>query len=204
MELNINVDIKEEDWLYSLNEQQRATLSQVDKARVLSLFSRPSRVETAKQSLRSLVMGLPEDQDISLVTFNSCSAPPSRQGPFLGKQHADLLQYIEDLEVDGGTPLATSLEAAASMVDGKNRDAIVVAFLDGEDGCDRNQCEVAARIAEKQPRLTFNVVDISGRGLSDCIAKESGGRIYTARDTTHITEALQQSVLAIPKNTHCP
>ena len=204
MDLKIGASKEDEDWIFNMDLIQRGTLSDADKARFLSMFTGPSRAEVAKQSLINLVNQLPENQAISMVTFDSCMSPTTfRHGPFPGNQHARLTKIIQDLPIDGGTPLADSIETAAAMVDGKDRDAIIVVFLDGEDGCGRDQCAAAAAIAKAKPRLKFNVVDISGRGLSDCIAKSTGGHIYSTEDATEIAEALRESVREVSEGVSC-
>ncbi|CAM5204041.1 hypothetical protein CDEN61S_00880 [Castellaniella denitrificans] len=204
MDLNIATSPEDEDWIFSLTAQQRSRLSAPEKARFLAMLRRPTREEVAKKSLIDLVEQLPTSQSISMVTFNSCTAPTTiRHGPFPGTQHARITQLIQRLKINGGTPLADSIEAAAAMVDGKNRDAIIVVFLDGEDGCGEDQCATAARIAKAQPRLKFNVVDISGQGLSNCIAKSTGGRVYSTRDAARIAEALSQSVREVSEDVIC-
>ncbi|KAG1250706.1 hypothetical protein G6F65_018634 [Rhizopus arrhizus] len=80
-----------------------------------------------------------------------------------------------------GTPVAASLRLAADMVDGVDRDAVIVMFVDGEDGCEQNQCAVAREIAKKKPRLKVNIVDLTGANLSSCIAKSTGGKFASAQ-----------------------
>ena len=94
-------------------------------------------------------------------------------------------------------PLAASLKKAARKVDGRNRDAVIVMFVDGDDGCDQNVCKVAQNIAIEQPRLHVNVVNIGDSSLSNCIAENTGGSIYSSRNASDLADALQAATQAV-------
>ncbi|MBP6020439.1 MAG: hypothetical protein KA735_13185 [Burkholderiaceae bacterium] len=75
--------------------------------------------------------------------------------------------------------------------------------INGEDGCEGNICQVAQDIANNQPRLRVNVVDISGSGLSNCVAEHTGGRVYVSQDTEEISRLLRSSVEEVASNAAC-
>ncbi|MGP9591134.1 hypothetical protein, partial [Halomonas sp. AOP42-B2-16] len=110
---------------------------------------------------------------------------------------------IQALNAYDGTPLAESLVAAAELVDGRERDAIIIAFVDGADGCEQDQCQIAAEIAQNQPRLTINVVDVTTGGRSNCLAKHTGGQVFSSQDAVEITSMLEQASSQILNASHC-
>ena len=44
---------------------------------------------------------------------------------------------------------------------------------------------------------------LSGQGLSNCIAKSTGGRVYSTRDAARVAEALNQSVREVSEDVIC-
>lgn len=66
-------------------------------------------------------------------------------------------------------------------------------FVDGRDSCGTSVCEVSEQIAQRQPRLRINVVNISAATGSNCAASNTGGRVYTANDAAAVAEALKQA-----------
>ena len=66
-------------------------------------------------------------------------------------------------------------------------------FVDGDDGCNQNVCKVAQTIATEQPRLRVNVVNIGDSSLSDCIAENTGGSIYSSRNASDLADALKEA-----------
>ncbi|KAG1372587.1 hypothetical protein G6F59_018575 [Rhizopus arrhizus] len=89
------------------------------------------------------------------------------------------------------------------MVDGVDRDAVIVMFVDGEDGCEQNQCAVAREIAKKKPRLKVNIVDLTGANLSSCIAKSTGGKVFSSQDIKAIPVLLQKASSQALKDRMC-
>ena len=113
------------------------------------------------------------------------------------------MEGINTLQADGGTPLASSLEEAASQVDGRDRDAVIVMFIDGADGCNRDVCSVSRTIAREQPRLRVNVVNISDSDSSDCIADNTGGRVYSAENAEQVAQMLRDATEEVSQSARC-
>ncbi len=202
MNLNIDVSPEDEDWAYNLTQAQHILLTKKERDHFNHLFDAPQRGDVAKGALADMIEKIPPEIAIGLVTYAGCESPRN-QGKFNGAQRPALIKAIHALEMDGGTPLAASLETAASMVDGRNRDAVVVVFVDGEDGCERDQCTAAAQIAQDKPRLKFNVVDITGRHLSNCIAQHTGGTVFNARDVGNVKSMLEQAAAGANEANYC-
>ncbi|RMQ43477.1 hypothetical protein ALQ04_02060 [Pseudomonas cichorii] len=188
MNININATAEDEEWL--LKGGANLPDNNPRKAR---LMAEPTRLAVAKQSFASMIDQLHPDIDIRLITFQGCTHTID-QGLFGRDARPQLIAGVNQLQADSGTPLAASLEQAASKVDGRFKDAVVVMFVDGEDGCEQNACEVSARIARQQPRLRVNVVNISDSALSDCIAENTGGRVYAANNAVEVQRMLREAM----------
>lgn len=187
MTLNINATAADEEWwLY------RNVLGSSDPDRLLRIQNQPTREEVSKHAYIEMVASLHPDIDTRLITFNGCNAVVDH-GLYSHKQRPDLIQTLLETQANDGTPLTASLRLAASRVDGVNKDAMIILFIDGEDGCGDDVCELSAELAQTKPRLQINVVDVSGNGLSSCAAEVTNGRLYSSQDTEQISSLLIQA-----------
>jgi hypothetical protein len=198
MDLNINTVHEQDEWYGRVG----ATLDPSDP-RVARLMSKPSRLDVAKQSLARMVDNLQPQIDTRFMAFAGCNSVVD-YGLFAQNKRAGLIRGINGLKAAGGTPLAASLAQAASTVDGRNRDAVVVMFIDGIDNCQQDACAVSREIAQKQPRLKVNVVNIGQNALSNCMAENTGGRVYVSSDAAKLRDMLQQASQEVSKVAGCP
>jgi len=197
--MNLNIDVSPEDDLWFHSTGIRLPEDDPRRARMLS---EPTRLTVAKQAFGGMLDNLHPAIDTRLITFDGCHNQVD-QGLFGKSQRAQLKRSVQQLGANDGTPLASSLELAASQVDGRWRDALIVMFVDGEDGCERNACAVSSSIAIQQPRLRVNVVNISDSELSNCIAENTGGRVYTARNEAEVESMLREASEEVSTNPKC-
>lgn len=197
MNLNIKTSHADELWFF----EQGNHLPQ-DHPRVRQVLAGPSRFEVALQGLDQIIGELHPAIDTHLLTFNGCHAVRNH-GLFSHAQHPQLRQELAGLTANGGTPLGASLQQAAKLVDGRNKDAVILMFADGEDGCEVDACAVAAKIAHKQPRLRVNVVNISETRLSDCIAEHTGGQVFASTDSKLLIKQLRNAVNQVADDPNC-
>ena len=197
MNLNIKSVKADEDWFFGSDLNKL-----LDPNRTMRLTARPSRMDVAKDSLASMINGLDPKIDTRLITFAGCERTPDR-GVFRFGDRPRLINGIRGLAPDDGTPLADSLAHAASTVDGRNNDAVIVMFVDGEDGCGQDVCAVSRRIAREQPRLRVNVVKIGVGGTSRCIAENTGGRVYSSTNAAELGSQLKQASKEVSSNAKC-
>ena len=157
-----------------------------------------NRLDAATSAASSLVNSIDKNVDIGFVEINGCSAAKSR-GFFTGIQRQALQQTImgvNPMRYDGMTPLVDGLSKIASMTDGVNADAVGVLISDGEDTCpvtrDMDVCQVARAIHARKPRLKIHTVLIGqDAGQAACIARITGGRVYSPQDAASIRTGLQ-------------
>jgi Mg-chelatase subunit ChlD len=160
------------------------------------------RITAAREATRRLVQSLPSDVDTGLVLVNDCpSAYPV--GFYAPANRSSLLAQINGIQARGGTPLGDGIRRAAAMVDGVNRDAVIVVLSDGEDSCGSNPCMVAQQIARSKPRLKINVVDIQSEGLAHCLAEATGGRFYSAHSADQIISVTREAGQDALTPAHC-
>ncbi|NBF01010.1 VWA domain-containing protein [Pseudomonas sp. Fl5BN2] len=197
MNLNIKAERADEEWFYGNRFNQY-----LDPVRVERIFTPPSRMMVATESLTGMIKGLDPKIDTRLITFNGCASQIDH-GVFRNADRPRLINGIRGLSADDGTPLAASLAKAASTVDGRNNDAVIVMFIDGEDGCQQDVCAVSRKIAAQQPRLRVNVVSIGVGGASRCIAENTGGRVYSSNNAAELGKALKLASKEVSSSTQC-
>jgi hypothetical protein len=197
MDMNIKSVKADEDWFFS-NELNKY----LDPNRTVQIFAKPTRMDVAKDSLAGMINGLDPKIDTRLITYEGCNSTPD-QGVFKFGDRQRLINGIRGLRPNDGTPLADSLAKAASTVDGRNNDAVIVMFVDGEDNCQKDVCAVSRQIAQNQPRLRVNVVNIGTGGPSRCIAQNTGGRVYSSNDAAELGKQLKLASKEVASNAKC-
>lgn len=197
--MNINIAASQADEQWFFQEGQHYDARHPRKA---MLLSEPTRLAVAKNAFGGMIGSLHPDIDMRLITFAGCDRQVD-QGVFAHAERQQLLAGLQNITANEGTPLAASLEKAASLVDGRRRDAVVVMFIDGEDGCERDVCAVSRRIAREQPRLRVNVVNIGESTLSNCIAENTGGRVYSASSEQEVSRILLQASEEVSSAAQC-
>lgn len=188
MDQRIRVKKEDDPWYIAL----LARIPYVDELLANNQPQRLTRMDVAKSSLTSVIGDLDKDVDMRLVTFDGCRSPVDH-GVFGQGQRADLIKRVATLNARGGTGLGISLQAAAGKMNGRDRDGVIVMFVDGRDSCGTSVCNVSEQIARSQPRLRINVVNISASTGSNCAASNTGGRVYTANDAAAVAAALKEA-----------
>jgi len=160
---------------------------------VKNIEREPRRISLARRSAKQVIDEVPKDMDISLVAAATCQqVHVSSPLPFA--QRNELKQAIDEIQPVGKTALAEALEKAGKLVDGVDRDAIIVLITDGEETCGGDPCEVARQLKLKKPRLQVNVVDIMNTGAGNCIASNTGGSVYAVNSTHEFNEMMNQAI----------
>ncbi len=179
-----------------------ATLGLLGRALETATAAGPTRMQATKDAGQRIVRGLPDDIDVGLVKIENCPSATDA-GFYAPAQRAALLGRINALRPRAKTPLASAIERAAAMVDGRGRPALIVVISDGEDTCGGNVCGVAQRIAASKPQLKINVVDITGAGAADCAARATGGRVLRADNADDLGAQLVRATEEVAGPAHC-
>ena len=162
-----------------------------------------TRLQAATFAASSLVKATDKNVDIGLVEINGC--PMSRNhGFFSNSQRNALFSKINNIDPNNffgaaeGTSLVHGLNSLSRMVDGVNVDAVGVLVSDGEDTCPQTYkmdvCQIAKRIHKRQPKLKIHTVLIGNDAQrAACIAKETGGRVYSPKNAKDITKTIVEA-----------
>lgn len=182
MTLNTKISKAEEDWYYSTDIN---TIEQLKKALVLE--QEPSRFAAAKETVGRIFNQLPAEGLTSLLSFKSCEAI-NDHGVFEADRHEELYKTMLGLQPTSGTPSGDALSYAAESMDGIKKPGVIMLVTDGESSCGSHVCTAAANIAKSKPLLRIDVIDITGFGLSNCVAEKTGGRVYNHGDSIQLNQ----------------
>jgi hypothetical protein len=170
---------------------------------VLDLVDKePRRITVAKKAVTDVVKRLPRDVNAGLVTLGACPSALNR-GFFGNNQRGALLGQIDRLEPERGTPLADAIWRAGNMVDGVNRESMILVVTDGDESCDGDPCAVARELAAAKPLLTINVVDIGNSGAGNCLAAAARGKVFTARTAVELDAGVRRAVQDVLGPSNC-
>lgn len=150
------------------------------------LTREPKRITHARQATLSVVQRIPQDVNVGLVLVERCPGARSA-GYFSPAQRSNLLGQIQAIRPMEGTPLADGVARAGQMLDGVNKESIMLVVSDGEESCNMDPCAIAAQLARSKPHLKINVVDIMGTGAGNCLAQATGGKVYTANNVNELS-----------------
>jgi hypothetical protein len=166
------------------------------------LTREPKRITAAKQATTTVVRQIPEDVNIGLVLIERCSSARS-VGFFTPAQRGSLLAQLQAIRPVEGTPLADGIARAGQMLDGVNKESVMLVVSDGEESCGQDPCAVATRLARAKPYLKINVVDIMGTGAGNCLASATGGRVFTAKNVNELSLMTNQAAQDVLGPEHC-
>ena len=181
----------------------RAFGAQVPGQNVQHLFREPTRITAAKQATLAIARKIPRDANVGLVLIEEC--PQARRvGFFPPGQHGALLSQLDAIQPKGGTPLADAVAKAGQMVDGVKREAVMLVVSDGQESCKREDpCAVANALARAKPHLRINVVDITGTGAGNCLARATNGKVFPANKPEEIALGTDKAAADVMTPAHC-
>ena len=169
---------------------------------------KPNRSLASKKSVAELINNIPTAVDIGLVELKSCLSTSKKasyatnHGIFTAAQRGTLKAKLNKMQVRDyrvpGTPIYEGLQKALTMVDGKEREALIVLITEGNGDCtNRSACELIKKEAKERPKLKINIVNINSPwNNTDCLAKTTGGEILNGDMTNQVklTEAIKKSM----------
>lgn len=138
-------------------------------------------------------------QSIVTATYQDCN-DTKLEVPFAKQNHDQIIRKIRTLQAKGCTPIARSLEAAASDFPDANAKNIIILITDGLESCDRDPCVIARKLKEKgvnvKPFVIGLGLDLSYLSKFNCIGETDG-----ANDPNTFKKVLEKVVTKALTNT---
>ena len=162
-----------------------------------------SRIEIAKETVRTVVGNLPPDREIGLMVYGhrdkgSCEDIELVVPPAAGTSAA-IIAATKKISPKGKTPLSAAVKQAAEALKYTEEKATVILVTDGLETCNADPCALGAELEKAGVDFTAHVV---GFGLTEaegkkvaCLATNTGGQYIQASDAKSLTKALTTTVL---------
>lgn len=172
-----------------------------------------TRIEAAKDAVRTLVEDLPDSAQVGLQVYGtSTGSAPSDLAkgcqdvktlvPVGDLDRTAILDAVDSIKASGYTPIGTALRAAADELPAEGPRTIVL-VSDGIDTCaPPAPCDVAKELADEGIDLTIHTVgfkvDEAARADLECIADVTEGTYADASDASQLREVLRSRIAAAP------
>nr|WP_281386318.1 VWA domain-containing protein [Jiangella mangrovi] len=164
-----------------------------------------TRIDAAKDALREVVGGLPDDQEVGLRVYGAevfsqndpgaCTDSQLIVEPGTGNRD-QLTSALDGYEPYGETPIGYALQEAGKDL-GTEGPRTIVLVSDGEPTCDPDPCTVATELAGDGVDVRIDVVgldvDAAARDKLRCIAENGHGTYYDAADAEDLVQSLDTS-----------
>ncbi|WP_053202122.1 vWA domain-containing protein [Jiangella muralis] len=164
-----------------------------------------TRIDAAKDALRQVIGGLPDDQEVGLRVYGAevfsqndpgaCTDSQLIAKPDTGNRDA-LTAALDGYEPYGETPIGYALQEAGKDL-GTEGPRTIVLVSDGEPTCAPDPCEVATQLAGDGVDVRIDVVgldvDTEARDKLRCIADNGHGTYYDAQDADDLVRSLDTS-----------
>lgn len=163
-----------------------------------------TRIEAAKELLAKAVDSLRGSANLQIAlrvyghqspvtaTYQDCN-DTKLEVPFANDNFDAVKNRIRSIAAKGTTPIARSLEAAASDFPDQNARNIIILITDGLEACDNDPCVIAKKLHDKGVKVTPFVIglglDLSYLEQFKCIGS------YTEAETKDAFRSVLKSVI---------
>jgi hypothetical protein len=166
------------------------------------------RMTAAKRVLAETLATMPPEVRLGLLAYGHRKAKDCKDmelvSPIGAEDAGTIAGRIQELTPKGETPIAASLEMAAkSFLAFKGQENAIILVTDGIEECKGDPCAAASAIKAAGLDLKVNVVGFTlkpeQRKLIECVATETGGTYYDAKNAAALTTALATVAKAAAK-----
>ncbi len=164
-----------------------------------------AKITVARETLAQVLKGVPADLELGFMAYGhrqkaACDDIELLVPPATGTAAA-ISAAADGITPKGKTPLSAAVRQAAELLKYTEDKATVILITDGLETCNADPCALASELEKSGVDFTVNVV---GFGLSAnegkqvaCLATNTGGQYFDARDARGLTDALTKTVAAI-------
>jgi Ca-activated chloride channel homolog len=162
-----------------------------------------TKVEIARETVADVLKTWKDDNALGLVAYGhrrkgDCTDIETliEPGPL---DRTAFLSTVNGLNAKGMTPLSAAVKHAAEALRSSERKATVILVSDGEETCNLDPCAVGAELEKSGVDFTahvigFDVSDPKHQAQLRCLAENSGGRYFNARNADELGAAIEGAV----------
>ncbi len=160
------------------------------------------KLEIARDTVAQVLTDLPDSRVLGLMAYGhrergNCADIEVMVPPAAGSAAA-IQQAVNGMRFQGKTPLTEAVRQAAEALRSTEEPATVILVTDGIETCEADPCALATELQASGVDFTAHVI---GFGLTRdegaevaCIAQNTGGRYFEAKDSAALAEALNAAV----------
>ncbi|TJY59917.1 VWA domain-containing protein [Sinimarinibacterium sp. CAU 1509] len=164
-----------------------------------------TKIELARDAVDGMLKQWPADQSLGLIAYGH-----RRKGdcedievlrPAQGFDAAAIRSQVNALTPKGMTPISASVRMAAEQLKFTEHKATVILVSDGEETCNADPCALGTELEKLGVDFTAHVIGFDlpegkAREQLQCLAKNTGGEYFEARDAGELTKAISEAVSA--------
>lgn len=164
-----------------------------------------TKVEIARATVADVLARWKPENTLGLVAYGhrrkgDCSDIETLIEPAV-VDTATFQATVDGLGAKGMTPLSAAVKHAAGVLRSSERKATVILVSDGEETCNLDPCAVGAELEKNGVDFTAHVIGFDvGNPLHQaqlrCLAENTGGRYFNARNAVELGAALDGAVTA--------
>ncbi|MEL6288983.1 MAG: VWA domain-containing protein [Pseudomonadota bacterium] len=187
----------EQDDAAAPSEPPRAILIFDGSGSMWGRIGTSNKFEVARSALGAVLPSYDRSIALGLIVYGhrreaNCNDIEVLGAPAIG-QARDLIGSIVRLKPKGKTPIASSLESAATLL-GPTRRGHIVVLTDGTENCRKDLCETVDAVREAAPGVTISTVALGLRPRDlaqlQCVAERGGGRAVVARSADELRDGI--------------
>lgn len=164
-----------------------------------------TKVEIARETVADMVGTWKMDNAIGLVAYGhrrkgDCNDIETliEPGPL---DKAEFLATVNSLNARGMTPLSAAVQHAAGVLRSSEQKATVILISDGEETCNLDPCAVGTELEKSGVDFTahvigFDINDPKHQAQLRCLAENTGGHYFNARNAHELGAAIDGAVSA--------
>ncbi|MEO7917097.1 MAG: VWA domain-containing protein, partial [Dokdonella sp.] len=164
-----------------------------------------AKVEIARETVADVLASWKNDNALGLVAYGhrrkgDCTDIETliAPGPL---DRAAFLATVNKLNAKGMTPLSAAVKHAADVLKSSEQKATVILVSDGEETCNLDPCAIGSELERSGVEFTahvigFDVSDPKHQAQLRCLAENTGGRYFNARNADELGAAIEGAVSA--------
>jgi Ca-activated chloride channel family protein len=166
-----------------------------------------NKIVIAKEALKSVIKDWDENTELGLTVYGH-----RRKGdcndieivfPIAKIKSQEMIRRVFAINPKGKTPIAKSLEMVANSLREYEDKTAIILISDGKESCDSNPCDMVKKLKDSGIdflvyAVGFNVDESADRELR-CIARESGGEYFSAKNALELNSAIENIVQNVQK-----
>lgn len=176
----------------------------------------PTRIQEARKAVRDAMPDIAPYRRVGLLVYGpgtegACGNIDLRLPP-QPDAAAAIIAEVDQISPAGLTPLASSVQGAAEVLDYRTKPGIVVLVTDGNETCGGRPCALGEQLRKDGADLTVHVIGFKvlvdffswdnpeqqaygdGKTVAKCLADRTGGMFVSTETVQELADALRATL----------